>query len=69
MSYDREFLERAELYAESKGDGSSFSKTYQWYRESVGVADSARLTLASLYGDDVADQVFFMLDRQLASPG
>lgn len=54
-----EFLIRAEKYAEARGDESWFKYTYAFFRQTHGVTDSVRKTLAYLYSNEVADLLEF----------
>jgi hypothetical protein len=55
MNYN--YLIRAELYAEARGDESWFKYTYAFFRQTHGVTDSVRKTLAYLYSNQVADML------------
>lgn len=50
-----QFLKRAQDYAHARGDDNWFSQIYTLNRESFGVRDSVRFTLAWLYSDQAAD--------------
>lgn len=54
---DYNYLIRAELYAEARGDGMWFKYTYAFFRQTHGVTDSVRKTLAYLYSNQVADML------------
>jgi hypothetical protein len=54
-----DFLERAERYAQARGDDAFFAWIYANHRESQGVAASTWLSLSYLYGDDVAHGLEF----------
>lgn len=54
-----DFLKRAERYAEARGDESWFKYTYAFFRQTHGVTDSVRKTLAYLYSNEVADLLEF----------
>ena len=55
----KEFLERAERYAEARGDSVVFNNIYRAYRQSNGITDSVWKTLAFLYGNNSADLLEF----------
>ena len=55
-----DFLTRAELFAEDRGDGERFLRYYEYYRQKHGVRYSVRLALAWMYGDDVAEKLRVM---------
>lgn len=50
-----EFLKRAELYAEVRGDLSLFKNLYAGFRAYNGVEDSVWKTLSYLYSNESAD--------------
>ena len=50
-----EYLKRAELYAEERGDEHWFKNLYTSFREYNGVTDSVWRTLSYLYSNQVAD--------------
>ena len=50
-----EFLQRAERYAEARGDDVFFKWVYSNHREYNNVADSVWKTLSYLYSREVAD--------------
>lgn len=54
-----DFLQRAERYAEARGDENFFKNFYVNYREYNSVTDSVWKTLSYLYGDDVANMLEF----------
>ena len=54
-----DFLQRAERYAEARGDDNFFKNFYVNYREYNSVTDSVWKTLSYLYGDDVANMLEF----------
>jgi hypothetical protein len=54
-----DYLIRAEKYAEARGDESWFKYTYAFFRQTHGVTDSVRKTLAYLYSNQVADMLEF----------
>ena len=53
----RAFLNRAEGYAEARGDSKLFKDRYEYYRYSNSVRESARMALDYLYGQDVANTI------------
>jgi hypothetical protein len=53
------YLERAQRYAEARGDEYWFADVYTRYREHFGVTDSVWKTLSYLYSDYVADLLEF----------
>lgn len=53
------YLERAQRYAEARGDEYWFADVYTRYREYFGVTDSVWKTLSYLYSDYVADLLEF----------
>jgi hypothetical protein len=53
------YLERAQRYAEARGDEYWFAEVYTRYREHFGVTDSVRKTLTYLYDESVADLLEF----------
>jgi hypothetical protein len=55
MNYN--YLIRAELYAEARGDEMWFKYTYTFFRQTHGVTDSVRKTLSYLYNNQVADML------------
>jgi hypothetical protein len=55
MNYN--YLIRAELYAEARGDGMWFKNLYTGFREYNGVTDSVWKTLSYLYSNQVADML------------
>jgi hypothetical protein len=54
---DYNYLIRAELYAEARGDEMSFKNLYIGFREYNGVTDSVWKTLSYLYSNQVADML------------
>ena len=52
-----EFLDRAERYAEARGDLPQFSQRYNHYRYWNKVRTSTWMALDYLYGQDIANQV------------
>jgi len=54
-----DFLNRAERYAEARGDEMWFKYTYAFFRQTHGVTDSVWKTLAYLYSNEVADLLEF----------
>lgn len=50
-----EYLNQAELYAESRGNLEEFKTLYAELRESKSVVESVWLTMSYLYGPYVAD--------------
>jgi len=52
-----EFLKRAELYAEARGDEFWFKNLYTSFREFNNVTDSVWKTLSYLYTNQVADEI------------
>jgi hypothetical protein len=48
-----EYLKRAELYAEARGDEDFFKHYYTLYRYQFSVQESIDKTLAWLYDDEV----------------
>jgi len=52
-----EFLKRAELYAEARGDEFWFKNLYTGFREFNNVTDSVWKTLSYLYTNQVADEI------------
>ena len=50
-----DFLNRAERYAEARGDELWFKYTYTFFRQTHGVTDSVWKTLAYLYSNETAD--------------
>ena len=53
------FLERAERYAEARGDEFWFKNIYTGFRQYNGITDSVWKTLSYLYSDQVADLLEF----------
>ncbi len=54
-----DYLNRAERYAEARGDEMWFKYTYAFFRQTHGVNDSVRKTLSYLYSNEVADLLEF----------
>jgi len=54
-----EFLKRAELYAEARGDEFWFKNLYTGFRQYNDVTDSVWKTLSYLYSNKVADLLEF----------
>jgi len=54
-----EFLQRAERYAEARGDEIYFRNLYNGFRQYNGVTDSVWKTLSYLYSNQVADLLEF----------
>jgi len=54
-----EYLKRAELYAEARGDDLYFKNLYTQFREFNDVIDSVWKTMSYLYSDEVADLLEF----------
>ncbi len=52
-----EYLKRAELYAEARGDDNYFREVYTILRESLSVEDSIWEALRYLYDGYVADML------------
>jgi hypothetical protein len=52
-----EFLQRAERYAEARGDDMFFKWVYSNHREYNDVTLSVWKTLSYLYSDEVADEI------------
>lgn len=50
-----EFMNRAERYAEARGDEPMFKQTFEFCRDSMSVRESVREALEIMYGVDVAD--------------
>ena len=50
-----DFLNRAERYAEARGDELWFKNLYTHYRQYNGVTDSVWKTLSYLYSNETAD--------------
>lgn len=50
-----DFLNRAERYAEARGDELWFKNIYTGYRQYNGVTDSVWKTLSYLYSNETAD--------------
>ena len=53
----KSFLERAENFAEGRGDSEMFKAIYQVKREKFSVYESTWLALVALYGVVIADDV------------
>jgi hypothetical protein len=53
----RSFLERAEDYAELRGDSDMFKEIYQQKREVFSVKESTWGALFALYGAKIADHL------------
>jgi hypothetical protein len=53
------FLQRAERYAEARGDEFYFKDLYSSFRQYNGVTDSVWKTLSYLYSNEVADLLEF----------
>lgn len=51
----REYLERAERYAEARGDRREFINLYVGFRRFNNIEESVWRTLSYLYGNDSAD--------------
>jgi len=54
-----EYLKRAELYAEERGDEFYFKNLYTQFRDFNDVTDSVWKTLSYLYSNEVADLLEF----------
>ncbi len=54
-----EFLKRAELYAEVRGDEHWFKNLYNGFRQYNTVSDSVWKTLSYLYNNETADLLEF----------
>lgn len=51
----REYLERAERYAEARGDYREFINLYVGFRRFNNIEESVWRTLSHLYGNESAD--------------
>lgn len=49
------YLQRAEFYADVRGDRHQFLEIYRRYRYNHGVRDSVRMALTMLYSSYTAD--------------